>query len=69
MEEDELGTLRAMRHREYVTCSRCGQMFPKDAVAIVPGDALEDHSEYTYLCQDCQQALADGETDLPTTQA
>jgi hypothetical protein len=44
-------------------------MFPREAVAIVPGDALEDHSEYTYLCRDCQQALANGETDLPTAQA
>lgn len=69
MEEDELGTRRAIHHREYVTCSRCSQLFPKDSVAIVPGDALEDSSEYTYLCQDCQRAIADGETELPTTQA
>jgi hypothetical protein len=43
-------------------------MIPIEAAAIVPGDALEDHSEYTYLCQNCQQALADGETDLPIAQ-
>lgn len=69
MEEDELGTQRAVHHRMYVSCSRCGQMLPNEAAAIVPSDALEDHSEYTYLCQDCQQALANGEIELPTTQA
>lgn len=68
MEEDELGTQRAIRHRTYVACSRCEQMIPIEAAAIVPGDALEDHSEYTYLCQNCQQALADGEKDLPIAQ-
>lgn len=68
MEEDELGTQRAIRHRMYVACSRCEQMIPIEAATIVPGDALEDHSEYTYLCQDCQQALADGDIELPTAQ-
>ena len=67
MEEDVLGTQQVMRHQEYVVCSRCGNMTSRQAAAVVPGDALEDHSEYTYLCRDCQQALADGEQDLPTT--
>ena len=67
MEEDELGTQRAVGHRTYVPCSRCGTMTPLQTAAIVPGDALEDHSDYTYLCSDCQRALAAGEQDLPTT--
>ena len=68
MEEDELGALRAIGHREYVTCSRCGAPVSKESAAILPGDALEDHSEYAYLCSSCQKALADGEVDLPTAE-
>lgn len=67
MEEDELGMQRVLPHRHYVACSRCGAMIPESEAKIVPGDAMEDHSEYTYLCSSCQQALADGEQDLPTT--
>jgi hypothetical protein len=67
MEEDELGTQRALGHAEYVACARCGRMTPKQSAAIVPGDALEDQSEFQYLCQECQAALAAGEQDLPTT--
>ena len=67
MEEDELGTQRALGHAEYVACARCGRMIPKQTAAIVPGDALEDQSEFQYLCQECQAALASGEKDLPTT--
>jgi hypothetical protein len=67
MEEDELGTQRALGHAEYVACARCGRMTPKQSAAIVPGDALEDQSEFQYLCQECQAALASGEKDLPTT--
>ena len=67
MEEDELGTQRAITHRTYVACSRCGTMTPRETATIVPGDALEDHSDYTYLCPDCWKALEAGEQDLPTT--
>lgn len=66
MEEDELGVLREIGHRAYVTCSRCGAPVALASAALLPGDALEDHSEYRYLCSDCQKALADGEVDLPT---
>ena len=69
MEEDELGTQRAISHVQYVTCARCGAFVAKQSAALVPGDALEDGSEFQYLCADCQQALADGERDLPTTPA
>ncbi|MGH2514462.1 MAG: hypothetical protein ACRDHP_02295 [Ktedonobacterales bacterium] len=64
MEEDELGVLRELGHREYVTCSRCGAPVTRDAAAMAPGEALEDASEYRYLCPNCQTALADGEPDL-----
>jgi hypothetical protein len=64
VEEDELGVLREIGHREYVTCSRCGMPVARASAAIALGDALQDHSEYRYLCPDCQKALADGEVDL-----
>ncbi|MFI5271807.1 MAG: hypothetical protein ACHQ4H_02085 [Ktedonobacterales bacterium] len=65
MEEDEIGTSRELGHTDYVACARCGQPTRKQDAALVQGDALEDNSEYTYLCTACQQALADGEVDLP----
>jgi hypothetical protein len=72
VEEDEMGLQRAIGHAEIgraelVSCSRCGRQTPEQSAAIVPGDALADSSEYSYLCADCQLALADGEQDLPTT--
>lgn len=67
MEEDVLGTQRVLSHTPYVTCSRCGKVVPKSTASIVEGDALEEGSEFSYLCADCQRALADGEKDLPTT--
>lgn len=69
MEEDELGTQRTIGHANYVTCSRCGRLEPESAMSIVPGDAFDDNSEFKYLCSTCQQELADGEQDLPTTLA
>jgi DNA-directed RNA polymerase subunit RPC12/RpoP len=69
VEEDEVGTNRSLGHAEYVTCARCGRPTRKQDAALVQGDALEDLSEYQYLCAACQQALADGEVDLPTTLA
>ena len=67
MEEDELGTRREIGHIEYIACSRCGKLAQREEMAVMPGDALEDHSEFQYLCADCQAALADGEQDLPLT--
>ena len=67
MEEDELGTQRAIGHVEYVTCSRCGVATPLTSARVVPADALTDKAEFTYLCADCERAMADGEQDLPTT--
>ncbi len=70
MDEDEVGTQRALgvkRATDYVACSRCGKVTPRDEAVIVPADALEEQSEYEYLCQECQAALASGEQDLPTT--
>jgi hypothetical protein len=69
VEEDEIGTYRSLGHAEYVACARCGRSTRKEDAALVEGDALEDRSAYQYLCAACQQALADGEVDLPTTLA
>lgn len=69
MEEDEIGTSRALGHTDYVICVRCGRSTPRREATLVQGDALEDNSEYEYLCAACQQELADGEVDLPMTPA
>jgi hypothetical protein len=66
MEEDVVGTERVLSHREYVTCSRCGTVVDKQSAVLVPGTALDEVSEFRYLCADCQQSLADGEQDLPS---
>jgi hypothetical protein len=67
VEEDELGTQRVLSHTLYVTCARCSAAIPQHIATLVPGDALEEGSEFQYLCPDCQTALADGEQDSPTT--
>lgn len=67
MEEDILGTQRVLNGTVYVTCARCGHAVPQATASVVEGNTLEDGSEYTYLCADCQRALANGEKDLPTT--
>ncbi len=64
MEEDVIGTERVLRTANYVTCARCGAVVASRTATLVPGDALEDGSEFTYLCADCQRSLADGEQDL-----
>lgn len=69
MEEDVLGPQQDVSVEEYVVCSRCDASIPRSSAAVVPADALEDRSEYGYLCRDCELALADGEKDLPTTLA
>lgn len=69
MEEDELGLQRAMGHTTLVTCARCGRPTSIESATIVPGSALEDGSEYQYLCQECEHALEQGEQEVPTTLA
>jgi DNA-directed RNA polymerase subunit RPC12/RpoP len=64
MEEDIVGTQRALSHTQYVTCARCGTVVARYSAALVPGDALEDESEFQYLCAECQKTLAEGEQDL-----
>jgi RNA polymerase-binding transcription factor DksA len=66
MEEDVVGTERVLHHGSYVACSRCGAVVDTRSAALVPGAALDDVSEFQYLCAGCQQALADGEQDLPS---
>jgi ribosomal protein S26 len=66
VEEDEIGTARALGHVDYVTCARCGRSTPVREAALVEGVAFDSTSEYEYLCAACQQALADGEVDLPS---
>jgi DNA-directed RNA polymerase subunit RPC12/RpoP len=68
MEEDDVGLQRTLGMGDYVACTRCGKMSPTSEMALVPSDALDEGSEYVYLCADCQSALADGEQDLPVTQ-
>ena len=67
MEEDELGLQRAIGHTPLVICARCGRSMPIQSATVVPGSALEDSSEYQYLCQECEQALEQGEQEAPTT--
>ncbi len=38
----------------------------QSSAQIIQSDVLsESHSEFEYLCPECQQALAEGEKDLP----
>ena len=66
MQEDILGTRRAAISETYVTCSRCNKATRLRDARLIQSDALsESHSEFEYLCPECQKALADGEKDLP----
>ena len=66
MQEDVLGTRRTAVTETYVNCSRCNKVTSLRDAQIIQGDVLSDsHSEYEYLCPECQKALADGEKDLP----
>jgi hypothetical protein len=69
VEEDELGLQRAIGHATLVTCASCGRPTPIQSASVVPGSALEDGAEFQYLCQECQQALEQGEEEMPTTLA
>jgi len=66
MQEDILGTRRTAIPETYVTCARCNKATRLRYARIIQSDALsESHSEYEYLCPECQKALANGEKDLP----
>jgi hypothetical protein len=66
MQEDVLGTRRTAISETYVTCARCNKATRLRHARIIQSDVLSDsHSEFEYLCPECQQALADGEKDLP----
>lgn len=68
MQEDILGTRRAAVTETYVNCARCNKATRLRYAHIVQSDVLsEGNSEFEYLCQECQQALANGEKDLPLT--
>ena len=66
MKEDVLGTRRTAISDPLVTCARCSKVTRLRYARIIQSDVLSDsHSEYEYLCPECQKALADGEKDLP----
>jgi DNA-directed RNA polymerase subunit RPC12/RpoP len=66
MQEDVLGTRRAAVTETYVNCARCNKATRLRYARLVQSDVLSDsHSEYEYLCLDCQHALEAGEKDLP----
>jgi endogenous inhibitor of DNA gyrase (YacG/DUF329 family) len=66
MQEDVLGTRRTAVSETYVNCARCGKATRLRHARVIQSDALsESHSEFEYLCPECQQALAEGEKDLP----
>jgi endogenous inhibitor of DNA gyrase (YacG/DUF329 family) len=66
MQEDVLGTRRTAVSEMYVNCARCNKVTGLRNAQIIQSDALSDsHSEFEYLCPECQKALADGEKDLP----
>jgi DNA-directed RNA polymerase subunit RPC12/RpoP len=68
MQEDVLGTRRAAITETYVNCARCGKTTRLREARMVQSDVLsESHSEFEYLCLECQKALDDGEKDLPLT--
>ena len=65
MQEDVLGTRRAAISDPLVICSRCNKVTRLRYARLVQSDVLsESHSEYEYLCQECQKALDTGEKEL-----
>jgi predicted SprT family Zn-dependent metalloprotease len=65
MQEDVLGTRRTAISDPLVICSRCNKVTRLRYARLVQSDVLsESHSEYEYLCQECQKALDNGEKDL-----
>lgn len=68
MQEDVLGTRQTAVTETYVNCARCGKATRLRYARIIQSDVLsESHSEFEYLCPECQADLADGEKDLPIT--
>lgn len=68
MQEDILGTRRTAVSETYVMCARCSKATRLRYARIIQSDVLSDSkSEFEYLCPECQQALANGEKDLPLT--
>jgi endogenous inhibitor of DNA gyrase (YacG/DUF329 family) len=66
MQEDVLGTRRTAISQRYVNCARCGKTTRQRDARVIQSNVLSDsNSEYEYLCPECQQALANGEKDLP----
>jgi DNA-directed RNA polymerase subunit RPC12/RpoP len=66
MQEDILGTRRTAVSETYVSCARCGKATRLRDARVIQSDVFSDSlSEYEYICQDCQKALAEGEKDLP----
>jgi hypothetical protein len=66
MQEDVLGTRRSAIVETYVICARCNKATRLRYARIIQSDVLsESHSEFEYLCPECQQALAEGELDSP----
>ena len=66
MQEDVLGTRRTAVSHKYVNCARCGKATRLRYARMIQSDVLsESHSEYEYICPECQKALVDGEKDLP----
>ncbi|MBO0780998.1 MAG: hypothetical protein J2P37_19435 [Ktedonobacteraceae bacterium] len=66
MQEDVLGTRRTAIAGTYVQCARCNKLTRRRYARVVQSDVLSDsNSEFEYICQECQKALAAGEKDLP----
>jgi DNA-directed RNA polymerase subunit RPC12/RpoP len=68
MQEDFLGTRRTAVTETYVNCARCNKITRLQDARVVQSDVLSDsHSDFEYLCLECQKALSEGEKDLPIT--
>ena len=65
MQEDVLGTRRTAISETYVLCARCNKATRLRYARVIQSDVLSDsHSEFEYLCSECDKALANGEKDL-----
>lgn len=68
MEEDDLGTMRAVSPSssptDYVICVRCGRPTPPGELVVVPAAAFASNADDEQMCQRCYAALIEGEQDL-----
>ena len=65
MQEDVLDTRRTAISETYVLCARCNKATRLRYARVIQSDVLSDsHSEFEYLCSECDKALANGEKDL-----